>query len=195
MTSSIEGQKVRETISLTGQFAALDPNLTARENLQLMVTSARPQPRRGRAHHRSAARALRCCRVRGPARQAAVRWAAAPHRPGRRAGRDSRSCWCSTSRRRDLIRAAARSSGRRCASSSRTGITLLLDHPVPGGGRRAGRPHRADRPRPRDRQGHALGAEGAGRRPARGRHRGRLAGLRTARARAQLAGARADAAA
>ncbi len=32
-----EGQKVRQTISLTGQFAALDPNLTARENLQLMV--------------------------------------------------------------------------------------------------------------------------------------------------------------
>ncbi len=32
-----QGQKVRETISLTGQFAALDPNLTARENLQLMA--------------------------------------------------------------------------------------------------------------------------------------------------------------
>jgi ABC-2 type transport system ATP-binding protein len=32
-----EGQRVRETISLTGQFAALDPNLTARENLNLMV--------------------------------------------------------------------------------------------------------------------------------------------------------------
>jgi daunorubicin resistance ABC transporter ATP-binding subunit len=32
-----QGQKVRETISLTGQFAALDPNLTAQENLQLMA--------------------------------------------------------------------------------------------------------------------------------------------------------------
>ena len=32
-----EGQKVRRTISLTGQFAALDPNLTAKENLQLMA--------------------------------------------------------------------------------------------------------------------------------------------------------------
>jgi daunorubicin resistance ABC transporter ATP-binding subunit len=32
-----QGQKVRETISLTGQFAALDPNLTARENINLMV--------------------------------------------------------------------------------------------------------------------------------------------------------------
>ena len=32
-----DGAKVRETISLTGQFAALDPNLTARENLQLMA--------------------------------------------------------------------------------------------------------------------------------------------------------------
>jgi daunorubicin resistance ABC transporter ATP-binding subunit len=32
-----DGQRVRRTISLTGQFAALDPNLTARENLLLMV--------------------------------------------------------------------------------------------------------------------------------------------------------------
>ncbi len=32
-----QAAKVRETISLTGQFAALDPNLTARENLQLMA--------------------------------------------------------------------------------------------------------------------------------------------------------------
>jgi daunorubicin resistance ABC transporter ATP-binding subunit len=32
-----ESAKVRQTISLTGQFAALDPNLTARENLRLMA--------------------------------------------------------------------------------------------------------------------------------------------------------------
>jgi ABC-2 type transport system ATP-binding protein len=32
-----DGPRVRETISLTGQFAALDPNLTARENIQLMA--------------------------------------------------------------------------------------------------------------------------------------------------------------
>jgi ABC-2 type transport system ATP-binding protein len=32
-----DAQAVRSTISLTGQFAALDPNLTARENLQLMA--------------------------------------------------------------------------------------------------------------------------------------------------------------
>jgi daunorubicin resistance ABC transporter ATP-binding subunit len=32
-----EGQRVRRTISLTGQFAALDPNLTAAENINLMV--------------------------------------------------------------------------------------------------------------------------------------------------------------
>jgi daunorubicin resistance ABC transporter ATP-binding subunit len=34
---SHEGHKVRKTLSLTGQFAALDPNLTARENLNLMA--------------------------------------------------------------------------------------------------------------------------------------------------------------
>ena len=32
-----DSAKVRSTISLTGQFAALDPNLTARENLHLMA--------------------------------------------------------------------------------------------------------------------------------------------------------------
>ncbi|HTW11950.1 MAG TPA: ATP-binding cassette domain-containing protein [Solirubrobacteraceae bacterium] len=32
-----QGQQVRSTISLTGQFAALDPNLTCRENLILMA--------------------------------------------------------------------------------------------------------------------------------------------------------------
>ena len=32
-----EAAKVRQVISLTGQFAALDPNLTARENLVLMA--------------------------------------------------------------------------------------------------------------------------------------------------------------
>ncbi len=32
-----QATRVRETISLTGQFAALDPNLTARENLHLMA--------------------------------------------------------------------------------------------------------------------------------------------------------------
>jgi ABC-2 type transport system ATP-binding protein len=32
-----QGAKVRESISLTGQFAALDPNLTARENIALMA--------------------------------------------------------------------------------------------------------------------------------------------------------------
>jgi daunorubicin resistance ABC transporter ATP-binding subunit len=40
-----EGARVRELIALTGQFAALDPNLTARENLILM---ARLRGRNGR---------------------------------------------------------------------------------------------------------------------------------------------------
>jgi ABC-2 type transport system ATP-binding protein len=44
-----EGAAVRRTISLTGQFAALDPNLTCRENLMLMA----------RLHGRSRADAAR----------------------------------------------------------------------------------------------------------------------------------------
>jgi ABC-2 type transport system ATP-binding protein len=45
-----EGDRVRAAISLTGQFAALDKNLTAVENLSLMA--------RLRGHRRGAARAL-----------------------------------------------------------------------------------------------------------------------------------------
>jgi ABC-2 type transport system ATP-binding protein len=45
-----EAEQVRRVISLTGQFAALDKNLTARENLALMA--------RLRGHSRAAARAI-----------------------------------------------------------------------------------------------------------------------------------------
>jgi ABC-2 type transport system ATP-binding protein len=45
-----EAERVRRVISLTGQFAALDKNLTARENLVLMA--------RLRGHGRGAARAI-----------------------------------------------------------------------------------------------------------------------------------------
>src|SRR6201993_3817001 len=45
-----DAAKVRRAISLTGQFAALDPNLTARENLVLMA--------RLREHGRREARAI-----------------------------------------------------------------------------------------------------------------------------------------
>ena len=38
-------------------------------------------------------------------------------------------------------------------------------HPVPGGGRPAGRPHRGHRPRPGDRRGHGRRAQGPDRRP------------------------------
>src|ERR1700689_3518370 len=46
-----DAARVRERISLTGQFAALDANLTARENLVLM---ARLRGRNGRAARRTA---------------------------------------------------------------------------------------------------------------------------------------------
>jgi ABC-2 type transport system ATP-binding protein len=45
-----EADQVRRVISLTGQFAALDKNLTAEENLRLMA--------RLRGHHRGAARSI-----------------------------------------------------------------------------------------------------------------------------------------
>ncbi len=84
-----QAQKVRETISLTGQFAALDPNLTARENLQLIARLRGRNRREAAQHHGPTARALRCDRVRGQAHQAAVRRPEASRRPGRGAGREA----------------------------------------------------------------------------------------------------------
>jgi len=46
-----QAAEVRRLISLTGQFAALDPHLTARENLVLMAR-LRGRGRSGRRHHR-----------------------------------------------------------------------------------------------------------------------------------------------
>ena len=55
------------------------------------------------------------------------------------------------------------------------------DHPVPGGGRPPRRPHRRDRPRPRDRRGHAGRAEGPSRRRAARGHAGARGGRRARR--------------
>ncbi len=82
-----QGQKVRETISLTGQFAALDPNLTARENLQLMARlRGRGRAEAGRIADELLER-FDAAEFARPARQAALRRAAAPRRSGRRPDR------------------------------------------------------------------------------------------------------------
>ena len=54
-----DAARVRELISLTGQFAALDKNLTARENLVLMARLRGRRPARGAQDRRRADRALR----------------------------------------------------------------------------------------------------------------------------------------
>ena len=143
-----EAAAVRRVISLTGQFAALDPNLTARENLVLMARL------RGRSRGEAASvvdeliERFDCDSVPRPAREAAV------GRAERRrvdlaaglidppqllvldeptTGLDPRSRQVVWSTIRELVA---------------DGVTLLLTHPVPGGGRRACGPRRADRSRP-----------------------------------------------
>ncbi len=78
-----EGAKVRSVISLTGQFAALDPNLTARENLVLMA--------RLRGHGRTDSGRIADAlleRFLAPG-QAAIRRTAPPHRSRRRPDRQT----------------------------------------------------------------------------------------------------------
>jgi ABC-type branched-subunit amino acid transport system ATPase component len=87
-----EADAVRQAISMTGQFAALEDNLTARENLLLMA------------------------RLRGYGK-AAVSGGASTSPP---AWSSSLSSWSSTSRPPGLTPAAARWCGRPCATWSTT---------------------------------------------------------------------------
>ncbi len=110
-----EAARVRELISLTGQLAALDKNLTARENLVLM---ARLRGRSGGVARATADELIERFDV-AEVRDRLVKSLSGGER--RRvdlaAGLiDRRRCSCSTSPRPDWIREAARWCGRRSAS-------------------------------------------------------------------------------
>ena len=93
-----EAAQVRALIALTGQFAALDKNLTARENLVLMAR-LRGRGRREAARVADAAdRAVRDSGVPQPAGQEPVRRRASPGRPRRRPDRHAA---CARARRAD----------------------------------------------------------------------------------------------
>ena len=74
-----------------------------------------------------------------------------------------RGCCSSTSRRPVSTHAAASSCGRRSGRWCADGHRRAADHPVPRGGRPAGRPRRDHRPRPGHRHRDAGRAEGPGR--------------------------------
>ncbi len=177
-----EPDAVRSVISLTGQFAALEPNLTARENLVLVA--------RLRGHGRGAAARIvdglidrfDIGEFAGKLDQVGL---GRPAPAGRPRGQPRRPAPAAGPRRADNRARPAEPPGRcgrRCASWWPRGHRAA-HHPVPGGGRRAGRPHRGHGPRPGGRDRDPGPAEGPDRRPAGRRGGRRRGGLRPARRR------------
>ena len=146
-TSSTEADAVRGLVSLTGQLASVDDDLTGRENLILLgrLLGYRTKQARARADELLAAFGLD---GRGrPAREELLRRHAAPARHRRRASSSRRSCMFldepttgldprSRNQVWDIIRALA--------GAGHDGPAV---HAVPRRGRPARRPHRRDRPR------------------------------------------------
>ncbi len=160
-----EADAVRGLVSLTGQLASVDEDLTGRENLILLgrllglKRAGRQGARRRTARGLRPRRGVRAAREELLGRHAA----AARHRrqPRRHAGAD-------------VPRRADHGAGPAVAQPGVGDHPLAgrgrdddpAVHPVPRGGRPARRRDRRHRPRPRHRRGHAEPAQGVG------RHRG-----------------------
>ena len=164
-TSAASPHVVRQLLGVTGQYASVDENLTATENLVAVRPAAGPVARRGRA--RPPATLLEQFGL-------------------ERRRRPSRSRQFSGGMRRRLDLAASlitrpplifldepttgldpRTRGQMWDTIREPGRGRLhgaADHAVPRRGRPARRPDRGDRPRPQGRRGHARRAEGLGRR-------------------------------
>ena len=172
-----QADAVRRVISLTGQFAALEDNLTARENLLLMA--------RLRGYGRAAAVKIVDSLIdrfdigefRDKLDQGGVGRPAPAGRPGRQSRRPARAAGA---RRADHRTRSPQPSGGVVdrARPGRRGRHPPAHHPEPGGGRCPGRQHRADRPRPGRGRRHPERPEGTDRRPA-----GRCGGRRRPRPR------------
>ena len=162
---------VRSLIGLAGQYAAVDENLTGRENID-MVGRLNHLPKKSVTNAgRRAARAVRADRRRRPAAQDLLGGHAPPPRPGRRPGGPTHRAVPRRADHRPRPAEPQRPVGGD-RGAGRRGHHRAPHHPVPGGGRPAGQPARRGRPRPGDRRGHAGRAEG---RPGRHRPRGRPA--------------------
>ena len=161
---------VRRLIGLAGQYATVDENLTGRENLR-MVGPALP--------HRQAPVARRaptsCSSVRPdrrgqPPAQDLLGRHAAPARPGGGPRRPAAGALLRRADDRASTPRAARTCGLTIEAPGARRHDGPAHHPVPRGGRPAGRPDRRRRPRHGHRRGHARRAQG---RPRRDGHRGR----------------------
>ena len=149
---------LRAQIGLAGQYAAVDENLTGFENLEMVGrlyhlgegTIARARAR--------AARALLAHRRGRPPREDLLGRHAPPARPGRRArGAPARAV---PRRAHDRARSGQPAAALGDDRGARGGRDHRpAHHPVPRRGGPARRPHRRDRPRPRDSRGHAGRAE------------------------------------
>ena len=180
-----EGPAVRAAIGAALQEAALDPLLTARDHMRLQTTlqgvpEARAPHARGRADR--ARRADRRGRPQG--RRLLGRHEAAA---GPRAGARPQPARALPRRADDRPGpvVARRPVGRGRPARARGRRDRLPHHPVPRGGRRAGRPRRDHRRRAHRRRGHAGVAEGRDRPPVGGGRARRPRGSRRGRGRAQ----------
>ena len=154
---------MRGRVSLTGQLASVDEDLTGRENLVLLGRLLGLRRARREGARRRAARGLRPHRGRRAAGQELLRAACAAGSTSPPASSSPRELMFldepttgldprSRNQVWDIIRAL-----------SAGGHHDPALHPVPRGGRPARRRHRRDRPRQGDRRGHAGPAQGVGR--------------------------------
>ena len=156
-----EADAVRAQVSLTGQLASVDEDLTGRENLVLIgrcrgCGAARPAS--GRCELLAA---FGLTEAGGPAGEDLLRRHAPPARHRREHRGDAAADVPGRAHHRAGPALAQRRVGHR-AGPRRGRHHHPAVHPVPRRGRPARRPHRGDRPRPRHRRGHARRAEGVG---------------------------------
>ena len=157
-----EPHRVRQLIGVTGQYASVDENLTATENLWLFGRLQGMRSADARATARAAARAVR---ARGGRRAAAVA-VLGRHAPAARPrGEPDHAAAADLPRRADHRPgpAHARPDVGHDPEPRRRGLHRPADDAVPRRGRPARRPHRGHRPRPQGRGGHAGRAQGLGR--------------------------------
>ena len=151
-------QVVRTRIGLAGQYAAVDGNLTGRENLSLIgaLTHLPRRDIRPRAAELLERFGLADAADRPSAPTRAACGGAWTWRPRSCTGR---RCCSSTSRPPASTRASRSDLWDTVQVARRRGDHGAPHHPVPRGGRPARGPDRGDRPRDRPRRGHLRGAQ------------------------------------
>ena len=154
-----EAETVRRIIGLAGQYAAVDENLTGRENIHMVARLSHLSRKVAAAPGQRAARGVRVEQRRRPGAQDLLGRHAPAARPGRRAGGQPAR---PLPRRADHRPGPAEPPGPvgLHRGPGARGHDRAVDDAVPRGGRPAGPRHRGDRPRARHRPGDAGPAQG-----------------------------------